>query len=146
MSLSVLVAFVGVLVAAAATGLLVGRSINAPRIDVIIWACGTFGLTVALVAQIIGFSRGFSPIPFRAVQLGAQLAAPLWLAWGLVELVATSEPVRFGARLVYASLTIVAGVVLATDPLAAKPFSKAWPAAGTHYQVIPHYALLLVQV
>jgi quinol monooxygenase YgiN len=68
------------------------------------------------------------------------------LAWGLVELVAANTAVRFAARLVTAALVVVDGVVLTTDPLAAKPFSKSWPSASVHYQVIPHYALILTHL
>jgi quinol monooxygenase YgiN len=146
MSISVLVAFAGVLVAAVGTGLLGGQCIRSPRISFIAWTVGMFALTVALLAQSIGFATGFAAWSFRVIQLSAQLVAPLMLAWGLVELVARNTAVRFGARLVTAALVVVAGVVLATDPLAAKPFAKTWPAASAHYQVIPHYALILAQL
>jgi quinol monooxygenase YgiN len=101
-------------------------------------------ITVALLAQGIGFATGFGDWTFRVIQLSAQLVAPLLLAWGLVELVARGAAVRFGARLATAAVTVVAGVVLATDPLADTEFGKTWPAASAHYQVIPHYALTLV--
>ena len=35
-----------------------------------------------------GFASGFGPATFRAVQLFGLLLAPLWLAWGLVDVVA----------------------------------------------------------
>lgn len=146
MSISVLVAFAGVLVAAVGTGVLGGRCVRSPRASFIAWTVGMFALTVALLAQSVGFATGFGPLTFRVIQLGAQLVAPLWFAWGLVELVARSVAARFGANLVAGALTIVVGVVLATDPLAARPFSKTWPAASVHYQLIPHYALVLVHV
>jgi quinol monooxygenase YgiN len=146
MSISVLVAFAGVLVAAVGTGLLGGQCIRSPRISYIAWTVGVFALTVALLAQSIGFATGFAGWSFRVVQLTAQLVAPLMLAWGLVELVAANTAVRFAARLVTAALVVVDGVVLTTDPLAAKPFSKNWPSASVHYQVIPHYALILTHL
>jgi quinol monooxygenase YgiN len=146
MSISVLVAFAGVLVAAVGTGLLGGQCIRNPQISFIAWTVGMFALTVALLAQSIGFAHGFAAWSFRVIQLSALLVAPLMLAWGLVELVARNTAVRFGARLVTAALVVVAGVVLATDPLAAKPFAKTWPAASAHYQVIPHYALILAHL
>ena len=43
----------------------------------------------------MGFASGFGAFTFRAVQLFALLLAPLWLAWGLVELVAGSGTGRF---------------------------------------------------
>src|ERR1035438_8775913 len=117
MSLPALIGFAGVLVAAAATGMLAGRCFRQPRIDIILWTVAAFGLTVALAAQSMGFARGFNQVTFRAVQLPALLIVPLWLAWGLVELVAGSEAVRFGMRLLSSALTVVASVILATDPL-----------------------------
>jgi quinol monooxygenase YgiN len=146
MSISVLIAFAGVLVAAVGTGLLGGQCIRSPRISYVAWTVGVFALTVALLAQSIGFATGFAAWSFRVVQLTAQLVAPLMLAWGLVELVAGNTAVRFAARLITAALVVVDGVVLTTDPLAARPFSKSWPSASVHYQVIPHYALVLTHL
>ena len=137
--------FAGVLVAAVATGLLAGRAVRQPRLDTILWTAGTLALTVALAAQSMGFASGFGPATFRAVQLFALLLAPLWLAWGLVEVVWPGEAARFGTRLVCGALTVVGSVILATDPLTAAPFGKGWPLAGPHYQPPSHYALDLVQ-
>src|SRR6266567_5341559 len=145
MSLPVLVGFAGVLVAAVATGLLAGRCVRQPRIGFIVWTAATLGLTIALAAQSMGFASGFGPATFRAVQLFALMLAPLWLAWGLVEL-AGSDGARFGVRLISAALTVVASVILATDPLTAQPFSKAWPLTGTHFQPVSRDALAVVQV
>ena len=145
MSLPVLIGFAGVLVAAVATGMLAGRCVRQPRIDFIVWTAATLGLTIALAAQSMGFASGFGPVTFRAVQLFALLLAPLWLAWGLVELVVANEAARFGMRLVSSALTVVASVILATDPLTAQPFSKAWPLTGPHFQPVSHYALDVVQ-
>ena len=145
MSLPVLIGFAGVLVAAVATGMLAGRCVRQPQIVFVVWTAATLGLTIALAAQSMGFASGFGPVTFRAVQLFALLLAPLWLAWGLVELVAASEAARFGMRLVSSALTVVASVILATDPLTAQPFSKSWPLTGAHFQPISHYALDVVQ-
>jgi quinol monooxygenase YgiN len=145
MALPVLIGFAGVLVAAVATGMLAGRCVRQPRIDFIVWTAATLGLTIALAAQSMGFASGFGPVTFRAVQLSAVLLVPLWLAWGLVELVAANEAVRFGMRLVSSALTVVASVILATDPLTTQPFSKSWPLTGSHFQPISHYALDVVQ-
>jgi quinol monooxygenase YgiN len=146
MSLPVLIGFAGVLVAAAATGLLAGRCVRQPRIDLIVWTAATLGLTIALAAESMGFASGFGPVTFRVVQLSALVLAPLWLAWGLVELVMANEAARFGMRLVSGALTVVASVILATDPLTAQPFGKSWPLTGSHFQPISHYALDVVQV
>ena len=145
MSLPVLIGFAGVLVAAAATGLLAGRCVRQPRIDLIVWTAATLGLTIALAAQSMGFASGFGPATFRAVQLFGLLLAPLWLAWGLVEVAVASDGARFGVRLISSALTVVATVILATDPLTAQPFSKAWPLTGAHFQPVSRDALDVVQ-
>src|SRR5580693_5205410 len=145
MSLPALFGFAGVLVAAVATGLLAGRAVRQPRLASIVWTAGTLALTVALAAQSMGFASGFGPATFRGVQLFALLLAPLWLAWGLVEMVWPGEAARFGTRLVCGALTVVGSVILATDPLTAAPFGKGWPLAGPHYQPPSHYALDVVQ-
>jgi quinol monooxygenase YgiN len=146
MSLPALIGFAGVLVAAVATGMLAGRAVRQPRLDTILWTAATLALTVALAAQSMGFASGFGSATFRAVQLFALLLAPLWLAWGLAELVWPSEAARFGARLACGALTVIGGVILATDPLTDEPFGKTWPAAGPHYQPPSHYALDVVQL
>jgi quinol monooxygenase YgiN len=142
MSTSVLVAIAGLMVTAVGTGPLAGRCIRSPRPSFIAWTIGMFALTVALLAQSIGFATGFGAVTFRVVQVSVQLVAPVALAWGLVELVARGPAARFGARLASAGLLVVAGVILATDPLAARPFGTVWPSAAVHYQLIPHYALI----
>jgi quinol monooxygenase YgiN len=146
MSLPVLVGFAGVLVAAVATGLLAGRSVRQPRIHLILWTAATLALTAALAAQSMGFDRGFSAATFRASSLAALLLAPLGLGWGLIELVAGSEAVRFGTRLISAALIVVAAVILVTDPLTAQPAGTSWPSAGAHFQPVALYALDVVQV
>jgi quinol monooxygenase YgiN len=145
MSLPVLIGFAGVLVAAVATGMLAGRCVRQPRIGFIVWTAATLGLTIALAAQSMGFAGGFGPATFRTVQLFALLLAPLWLAWGLVEVAVASEGARFGVRLISSALTVVATVILVTDPLMAQPFSKAWPLTGTHFQPVSRDALDVVQ-
>jgi quinol monooxygenase YgiN len=145
MSLPALIGFAGVLVAAVATGLLAGRAVRQPRIDTILWTAATLALTVALAAQSMGFASGFGSATFRAVQLFALLLAPLWMAWGLAEMVWPSEAARFGVRLACGALTVVGSVILATDPVTAEPFGRAWPLAGQHYQPPSHYALDVVQ-
>jgi quinol monooxygenase YgiN len=141
MSLPALIGFAGVLVAAVATGLLAGRAVRRPRLDTILCTAATLALTVALAAESMGFDSGFRSATFRAVQLFALFLAPLWLAWGLVELAWPSDVARFGTRLACGALTVVGSVILATDPLTAAGFSKAWPLAGSHYQPPSHYAL-----
>ena len=142
MSISVLVAIAGVMVAAVGTGLLGGRCIRTPEPSFVAWTAAMLAITVALLAQSVGFVSGFGPATFRVIQVSAQLVAPVALAWGLVEMVARGPAARFGARLAAGGLVVVAGVILATDPLAARQFGTTWPPAAVHYQLIPHYVLI----
>ena len=136
--------FLGLAPAEVVEEALAGRAVRQPRLGTIVWTAATLALTVALAAQSMGFAGGFGPAMFRAVQLFALLLAPLWLAWGLVELTWPNETVQFGTRLVCGALTVVGTVILATDPLTAEPFGKGWPPAGLHYQPPSHYALEVV--
>ncbi|HEY2580117.1 MAG TPA: antibiotic biosynthesis monooxygenase [Streptosporangiaceae bacterium] len=145
MDVSVVVAFACAVLAAASTGVLVGRCIRVPRMDIIAWSGAVAAIAVALGAQALGAHNGFTSSTFRAVQIGAQLIAPLWLAWGLAELAAKGVAARFGAKLVTAAVTVVGGVVLITDPLnSSTAFSKSWPVAPDHYQIIPRSLLSFV--
>ncbi|HEX5300736.1 MAG TPA: antibiotic biosynthesis monooxygenase [Streptosporangiaceae bacterium] len=145
MPVLVLIGFAGVLVAAVATGVLAGRCFRRPGMAVVTWTVASLGLTIALAAQSMGFARGFDQVTFRTVQLAGLLLAPLWLAWGLVELAVANDAIRFGTRLISSALTVVAAVILATDPLSAQPFSKAWPLTSVHFGPISRSALDVVQ-
>jgi quinol monooxygenase YgiN len=145
MSLPVLIGFAGVLVAAVVTGLLAGRAVRQPGLDAIVWTAATLALTVGLVAQSMGLASGFGSATFRAVQLFALLLAPLWLAWGLAEMVGPGGAARFGTRLACGALSVVGSVILATDPLTGAPFGKGWPLASEHYQAPWYDALDVVQ-
>jgi quinol monooxygenase YgiN len=146
MSISLVAALVGTLAAAVGTVVLAVRCARAPRVDLIAWAIAAAGLTIALAAQAVGYRNGFGPMTFRAVQLGAQMVAPLALVWGITEVAARSLPGRFAARLLFSALAVVAVVILGTDPLSAQAFSKSWPAASVHYQVLPNALLTLIAV
>jgi quinol monooxygenase YgiN len=144
MSVSFLAAGAATAIAAVVTGMLVWRLIRLPRLDQAAWAYAAAGLTVALAAQALGYHRGFNAAAFRAIEVGARLAAPMALAWGMAELTAKSLGVRFGARLLLAALTAIAGVVLAFDPLSGVTFTTAWPIAAEHYQFIPNVVLVVI--
>ena len=146
MSASVGVAAVGALAALVFAGLLARRCIRAPATPTVALLFAGVGLTVALGAQAVGFARGFDQNTFRAVQLGAQLVAPMALAWALAEFTGKSMGARFASRLVLGAVTVIGGVVLATDPLSGASFSKAWPAASVHYQIIPNAVLRFIAV
>ncbi len=146
MSISFGAAAVGALAALVFAGLLARRCIRAPRIATVALLFATAGLTVALGAQAGGYYRGFDQTTFRAVQLGAQLIAPLALTWALAELTGRSMGARFASRLVLGAMTVICAVVLATDPLTNAGFGKTWPAASVHYQIIPNAVLKFVVV
>ena len=141
MSLHFLAAIVGALIGAAGTGLLVAKCLRAPNAALVAWTVALFGLTVALGAQALGFEIGFGPIAFRAMEIGAQVLAPLALALGLAELAGKSIITRFSARLLLTAMGIVSLVIFASDPLSDATFSKAWPATGVYYQIVPNKLL-----
>jgi len=144
MSISFGAAAVGALAALVFAGLLARRCIRAPRIATVALLLAAAGLTVALGAQAAGYDRGFGQATFRAVQLGAQLVAPLALTWALAEFTGKSMGARFASRLALGAVTVIGGVVLATDPLSNAGFSRAWPAASLHYQLIPNGVLKFI--
>ena len=141
MSIHFLVAIVGSLIAAAGTGVLISRCLRAPNAVLVAWTVAIFGLTVALGAQAIGYQLGFGPIAFRAMQIGAQVLAPLALAFGLTDLAGKTIVSRFAARLILTVVAIISLVILAIDPLGAAAFTKAWPAATVYYQIVPNKLL-----
>jgi hypothetical protein len=144
MSISFGAAAAAALLALVFTGLLVHRCARTPRLDIAAAACAALGLTVALGAQAVGYRQGFTPITFRAVQLGAQLLAPMALAWALAEMTGKSVGARFAARLALGGMTMVGAVILASDPLSPVAFTSSWPAASVYYQLIPKGVLELV--
>ena len=79
MSISLGAAAVGALASLVFTGMLVRQCIRVPRMATVALFFATTGLTVALAAQAVGYHRSFSQTTFRAVQIGAQLIAPLAL-------------------------------------------------------------------
>jgi quinol monooxygenase YgiN len=144
MSVSFLAAAGAAAVAAVITAILVGRFARLPRPDQAAWACAAAGLTVALAAQALGYHQGFNAAAFRAIEVGARLAAPMALVWGLAELTGKSFGVRFGSRLALGALTAIGAVVLASDPLSGVTFTVDWPTAAEHYQFIPNVVLVMI--
>jgi quinol monooxygenase YgiN len=144
MSISLGAAAVGALAALVFAGLLARRCIRVPRIATVALLIATAGLTVALGAQAGGYYRGFDQTTFRAVQIGAQLIAPLAFTWALAEFTGKSMGARFASRLAVGALTVIGGVVLVTDPLSNAGFGKTWPAASVHYQLIPNGVLKFI--
>jgi quinol monooxygenase YgiN len=146
MSVSFLAAGAATIIAAVVTGILVWRFVRLPRLDQAAWVCAAAGLTVALAAQALGYHQGFNAAVFRAMEVGARLAAPMALVWGLAELTGKSFAARFGARLALGALTAIAGVILASDPLSGVTFTTAWPTSAAHYQFIPNVILVAIAV
>ena len=127
MSLSLIVSGVGAVVAAIGLVMLLVRTARAPRGDLIAWAVALLGLLVSLGAQAAGHLTGFGGPTFRAMEIGAQVIAPMALIMGLSEAVARSRPGRFAGRLLIPAFTIIPLVVFGTDPLSGAAFTKAWP-------------------
>jgi quinol monooxygenase YgiN len=142
MSISFAAALAGTVLAAVGTGLAIRLCLRKPRADMVAWVIALAGLTVGLAAQAAGYRRGFVPTTFRVTQLGAALVAPLALA----ELAAKGLVARFAGRLCLAGLFVVAGVILATDVLSARPFTQEWPAARDHFEFLPLGLLGVVAV
>src|ERR1019366_51863 len=141
MSIHLLVAFLGGIVAAAGTVMLAIRFCRAPRIVLAAWALAALGLAVSLGAQALGYHGTFGPGTFRAMQLSAQVLAPLALCLGLAEVAGRTLAARFAARLLLPALALIAFVVLGSDPLSGTAFSVAWPAPSVYYQIIPNKLL-----
>ncbi len=138
MSISLLVAALGCLGAAAATGLLVAKCLRVPGGALIAWTVAMFGLAVSLAAQAVGHGLGFGPVAFRAMEIGTGIIAPLALVGGLTEVAGKNVATRFAARLVLPAIAFVSLVIFGSDPLSIALFSKAWPDPQLYYQIIPN--------
>ena len=141
MSISLIVSGIGAVVAAIGLGMLVTRCRRAPRGDLIAWSVALLGLFIALAAQTYGHLVGFSQGSFRAMEVGAEVIAPLALIMGVAELVAISLPGRFAARLFIPAFAFIPLVIFTADPLSGTAFTKAWPAPTVYYQIIPNKLL-----
>ena len=138
MTTSLIVVALGAVVAAVGTGVLAARCARTPRIFLVAWMIALFGLAVGLAAQALGDLAGYSPLMFRAMELGIQAIAPLALCLGLVELVAWGLPGRFVMRLAVVAIGVIVLVILGTDPLSPNnTLSSSWPDPGAFYQLIP---------
>jgi quinol monooxygenase YgiN len=138
MSIHLIAAFAGCIVAATGTGMLVMRLRRPPRLVVAFCALALLGLAASLGAQALGYHNGFGPLTFRAMELGAQVVAPLALGLALAEVAGRTLAARFIVRLTLPALALIALVVLGTDPLSGTRFSGAWPDPAVYYQIIPN--------
>ncbi|MFB4313741.1 putative quinol monooxygenase [Actinomadura sp. 21ATH] len=123
-----------------ATGLLVMRANKDRLLYLIAWSTTQVGLSLALISMLLGFLLGFGGPMFRVVQLGAALLAPVWLALGVIELIARYVQVRFAAWLFAISYTVVAVVIILVDPVKGS-FTKKLPNPRQTYDALP---LLLI--
>lgn len=142
MFLAAVLAFAGVVVGLLGAAALVKRFFAQRDLYLFAWAPALLALAAGLAGMSLGAALGFDGTTFRVMMLGVSFLAPLWLAWGLVELVAEGMASVFGARLVAAALTIVGGVVLLIDPLSGQ-FGSEMPVTSDHYQLFPMAALVL---
>jgi len=136
--IALLVVALGAVVAAVGTGVLVARSTNRPRIYSVAWALALFGLAIGLAAATLGYLAGFGGLLFRAMELGTQFIAPLALVLALVETTGKSLASRFAMRLAVAGVSVIALVILSTDPINPDvTFGTAWPDPTKYYQLAP---------
>jgi quinol monooxygenase YgiN len=135
-----LLALLATLGALAATGLLIQRAQKDRLLYLIAWSFTQVGLTLALLCMAVGFMVGFNGALFRVLELGAALIGPVWLALGMIELIARYVQVRFAAWLFAISYTVVAMVILVLDPLKGS-LSKSLPKPSSTYDALP---LLLI--
>src|SRR6266487_2177351 len=142
MSLSLIVVALGAVVAAVGTGVVTAGCARRPQVYLAAWAVALFGLAIALGAQTVGDLAGYSAVMFRAMELGAQVIAPLAICLGLAELVGKSLPARFAMRLAVSAIAVISLVVLGTDPLnPVLAFSTHWPNPAVYYEVVPKAVL-----
>jgi quinol monooxygenase YgiN len=141
MSVSLLAALAGLVLALAGLVMLVIRCSRAPRLVLLAWTGAVFGVALSLAAQTAGFAAGFSSLTFRLSQIGLLAVGGLALVLGLGEAAGRSGPARFAVRLTVSGLGVISVVILATDPLSEEPFGKTFPAAAVHYQPISNALL-----
>lgn len=136
--IALIVVALGAVAAAVGTGVLAARSTRRPRVYFVAWTVALFGLAVGLGATTLGYVAGYGALIFRAMELGAQLIAPLGLCLAVVEVVGRSLGARFAMRLMVSAVTVIALVVLGTDPInPAVTFSTKWPDPSAYYQIAP---------
>ncbi|WP_188188607.1 putative quinol monooxygenase [Nonomuraea sp. SYSU D8015] len=134
--------FAGALLAAFAAGALIRRLRDEPEGWLIAWTVAAVALCLSLGVIGIGYLTGFGSVTFRLYQVTGSMLAPLWLAVGMIQLLAERVPPRFLAWLMGIALTIVAGVIMIFDPLKSSDMGKVLPAASTFWGIFPTYLLI----
>ncbi|GAB1819204.1 putative quinol monooxygenase [Herbidospora sp. RD11066] len=134
------IAFAGAILAAVTTGVLVGRIREESSGWLVAWAITTVAVCLGLGAIAIGTLLGFGPLTFRVFQVGGALLAPLWLASGLIQLLAESRSARLGGWLLVGGLSFVGSVIMTLDPVLSG-FTKTLPIGSTHWDIWPEWLL-----
>jgi quinol monooxygenase YgiN len=143
--IALLVVALGAVVAAVGTGVLVARSTSKPRIYSAAWSLALFGLAIGLAAATLGFLAGYGSLLFRAMELGTQLITPLSLVIVMIETTGKSLAARFAMRLAIVAISVIALVILGTDPINPDlTFSSSWPDPVKFYQLAPLTVLGLI--
>ena len=136
--IALIVVALGAVAAAVGTGVLAARSTSSPRVYSVAWTIALFGLAVGLGATTLGYLAGYGALIFRAMELGAQMIAPLSLCLALVEMLGRRLGARFAMRLAVSGIAVIAIVVLGTDPInPSLTFSTTWPDPSAYYQIAP---------
>ncbi|GII93606.1 antibiotic biosynthesis monooxygenase [Sinosporangium siamense] len=141
------IAFAGALLAAIATGALIGRLRDGASGWLIGWSVATASVCMALGVVAAGHLMGFGPAFFRIHQLAGSFLAPVFLAAGLVQLLTKKVPVKFATWLLSIAFTVLAVGVLMFDPLnAPDKFGAALPDADAQWKWPPAYLLLATHI
>ncbi len=140
------IAFAGALLAAIASVALVRRLREEPEGWLIAWTVAGPALCLSLAVIGVGHLVGFGVVTFKVLQITGSMLAPLWLAVGLIQLLAEKVPPKFLAWLFGIAYTIVALVIMVVDPLISEEMGKSVPVAGAHWAAIPAYLLIGLHV
>lgn len=135
-----LLAFAGALLAGMTTGILIARLRGEPAGWLIAWSITTAALALSLGAIAVGHLAGFGELIFRTFQITGSLLAPLWLAVGVMQLLAEKASARFAGWLIGISVTIVGAVILLLDPVSGE-FTKRFPSGAAHWDIWPEWLL-----
>src|SRR5690242_16589744 len=102
------IALAGALLAAIATVALIARLRSEHKGWLIAWSVTTASLSVSLGVIAAGYLFAFGPATFRIYQLTGSLLAPMWLAIGVVQLLARKSAARFASWLLGGAFTLIA--------------------------------------
>ncbi|MGP3962936.1 putative quinol monooxygenase [Nonomuraea sp. 3N208] len=143
--MEILVAVIGLagaLLAAFAAGALIRRLRDEPEGWLIAWTVAAVALCLSLGVIAVGYLMGFGSVTFRLYQVTGSLLAPLWLAVGMIQLLAERVPPRFLAWLMGIALTVVAGTIMIIDPLKSTEMGKSLPASSSFWNLVPGFLLI----